>query len=134
MPDIWSKLDDLIYDLRWYLAAGLLGIAMIGGGTYLITSGDQLLQATTSNSSTTKAPLPSIDEVVGQSTPTGPININQASQSELESLPGIGQVIAERIIEYREKNGPFKSKEELKEVKGIGDKTFADLEDEITIE
>lgn len=52
------------------------------------------------------------------------ISINDADAAELEDLPGIGPILAERIVEYRKKDGGFKTLEELKEVKGIGDKIF----------
>lgn len=52
------------------------------------------------------------------------ININTANADELDELPGVGPVIAQRIIEYREAMGGFKSLEELIEVKGIGEKTM----------
>ncbi len=53
-----------------------------------------------------------------------PISINSAGVDELEYLPGVGPALARRIVDYREKNGPFKKIEELKNVKGIGDKLF----------
>lgn len=61
------------------------------------------------------------------------ININTASQSELESLPRIGPVIAAEIISYRQANGPFSSKEEIQEVKGIGPVTFQKISELITV-
>jgi len=63
----------------------------------------------------------------------GKININTASASQLDSLPGIGATYAGRIIEYRNSHGGFKSIEEIKNVKGIGDKTFEKLRDQISI-
>lgn len=66
-------------------------------------------------------------------TKTGLININTASASELDALPGIGPAYAGRIIDYRNSNGSFKSKEEIKNVKGIGDATYNKLKDQITI-
>ncbi|HKI50128.1 MAG TPA: helix-hairpin-helix domain-containing protein [Desulfobacteria bacterium] len=62
------------------------------------------------------------------------VNINTADKEVLSSLTGIGPVTAERIIEYRDKNGPFKSKEEITKVKGIGEKTFQKIKDLIVIE
>jgi competence ComEA-like helix-hairpin-helix protein len=62
------------------------------------------------------------------------ININTASASELEKLPGIGKGLAERIIEHREKFGPFRRPEHLIIVRGISDKRFRALQNLITIE
>ena len=61
-------------------------------------------------------------------------NINTASQTELESLQGIGPAKAKAIIEYREKNGSFASVEDLKKVDGIGTETLKQLHDVITVE
>ncbi|RHW40984.1 hypothetical protein D1B31_08535 [Neobacillus notoginsengisoli] len=61
------------------------------------------------------------------------ININKADVAELQNIPGIGPAKAVAIIDYREKNGPFKNPEELKEVSGIGEKTFEKLEGAITV-
>jgi competence protein ComEA len=65
--------------------------------------------------------------------PIGPIDINQATQVELESLPGIGPVIAQRIIAYRDENGPFTTAEAIQNVAGIGPATFEDIENLITV-
>jgi len=66
-------------------------------------------------------------------TTSGIININTASLGELDSLPGIGPTYAQRIIDYRNANGGFKSTDELKNVKGIGDKTFDKFKDSVSI-
>jgi len=65
--------------------------------------------------------------------PNGKVNINTASASQLEGLSGIGPKLAERILEYRTSNGPFKSPEQIINVKGIGPKTFEKFKGEITI-
>lgn len=58
-----------------------------------------------------------------------PININKASQKELERIPGIGEVIARRIIDYRNQYGEFKTPEDLRKVKGIGEKKLQAIKD-----
>ncbi|MCR4279311.1 MAG: helix-hairpin-helix domain-containing protein [Candidatus Zambryskibacteria bacterium] len=61
------------------------------------------------------------------------VNINTAGLEELDTLPGIGPAYAERIVDYRNTNGPFQSIEEIQNVSGIGPSTFADLKDLITV-
>ena len=61
------------------------------------------------------------------------VNINTATQEELDTLPGIGPSIASKIIDYREQNGKFNSIEEIKEVSGIGDAKYEKIKDSITI-
>ena len=61
------------------------------------------------------------------------VNINTASASEFEALPGIGPKMAARIVEYRQKNGPFKKVEELMNVRGLGEKNFLKLKAQLTV-
>lgn len=73
-----------------------------------------------------------------QEKPTGDanaakVNINTAGKDQLMDLPRVGEKIAARIIEYREKNGKFKKAEDLMKVKGIGEKTFQRFEKRIII-
>jgi comEA protein len=61
------------------------------------------------------------------------VNLNTATLAELQALPGIGAKTAERIVQYREKNGPFKKIEELMNVQGIGEKSFLKLRAHLTV-
>jgi len=63
----------------------------------------------------------------------GRININRASHSELMDLPGIGRVLAERIIEYRNAHGPYMRIEDVRNVSGIGERRFDTIKDKITV-
>ena len=69
----------------------------------------------------------------GNTAEDGIININTASLEELQKINGVGEVKAKSIINYREKNGGFKSIDEMKNIEGIGDKTFEKMKDQITI-
>lgn len=62
------------------------------------------------------------------------ININTASVQELEPLPGIGKVIAERIVAYREQNGRFKRREDVMMVNGISEKKYEEIRSMIVVE
>lgn len=59
------------------------------------------------------------------------VNINSASQKQLEELPGIGPAKARAIIDYRKKNGPFKSAEDIRKVDGIGDATYDQIKGDL---
>jgi len=61
------------------------------------------------------------------------ISLNQASSSQLEDLPGVGPALAGRMVDWRTANGGFKSKEDLLNVAGIGDKLFAAVKDLVTL-
>jgi competence protein ComEA len=61
------------------------------------------------------------------------VNLNTATATQIATLPGVGEKAAQRIVEYREKNGGFKKIEELMNVKGIGEKSFLKLKPLITV-
>ncbi|MEV7019629.1 ComEA family DNA-binding protein [Streptomyces sp. NPDC093991] len=61
--------------------------------------------------------------------PTAPVSLNTATVDQLDTLPGVGPVLARHIVDYRTRNGGFRSVDELREVNGIGDRRFADLRD-----
>jgi comEA protein len=84
-------------------------------------AGDALAQAS--------APRPEATTVK----PAALINLNTATTTELESLPGIGTKVAARIVEYRTKKGPFHKVEELMNVQGVGEKSFLKLRAQLTV-
>ena len=82
-----------------------------------------------SQTSQTKAPAgPASKPAVASA-----VNINTASAADLITLPGIGAKTAARILEYRQKNGPFKKVEELMNVRGVGEKSFLKLRSQISV-
>ena len=62
-----------------------------------------------------------------------PLDLNSATEAELMELPGIGEELARRIVEYRENNGPFSAVEDIMQVSGIGESKFAGLKDRVTV-
>jgi len=62
------------------------------------------------------------------------VNVNTASAADLAAVKGIGQVKAQAIVEYREKNGPFKSVDDLVQVRGIGEKSLTVLRPQLTLD
>lgn len=69
----------------------------------------------------------------GSGGPPGLINLNTATLAELDTLPGVGPVLAQRIIDHRNRTGGFKSVEELRKVEGVGDARFEQLKDLVTV-
>ena len=78
--------------------------------------------------------VPRPTAATGSSLPGQRININTASVDALVALPGIGPVLAQRIVEYRQTNGPFSRPADITKVKGIGDGILAKIKDWITVE
>jgi len=79
------------------------------------------------------ATLAVASQALAVSTEEKQININTASAGELAGLKGIGDAKAKAIVEHREKSGPFKSVDDLENVKGIGDKLLATLRPQVTV-
>jgi competence protein ComEA len=79
-------------------------------------------------SAQSKAPAPK-----PEATATAPVNLNTATAEQLASIPGVGPKMAERIIDYRQKNGGFKKVEDLMNVSGVGEKSFLKMKPLITV-
>jgi competence protein ComEA len=96
----------------------------------LLTDGQQVLVPG-------PAPPPGTGAAPGSTDGTTPaptlVNVNSAAAEELETLPGIGEVLAQAIISYREEHGPFAAVDELEEVSGIGPATLEEIRDLVTV-
>ena len=82
------------------------------------------------------APLPAQEKAQDRKAAAAaatPVNLNTATAAQIAGLPGVGPKAAQRIVEYRQKNGGFKKIEELMNVKGIGEKSFLKLKPLITV-
>jgi competence protein ComEA len=126
--------------------------AVASPGVYRLTDGARVFEAVAAaggvtddadtNALNLAAPLydgqqvrvPCLDErQAGGAAYDGRVNINTATASELEKLPGIGPVRAAAIVDYRQKNGPFRALEDLAAVTGIGAKTLEALKEQVTL-
>jgi competence protein ComEA len=99
-----------------------------------VNDGEQLYIPAIGEATPTTVPVASKTTPSASKAPTGKININTATIAELDTLPGIGPAIAQRIIEYRAQNGAFQKIEDLKKVRGIGDALFDQIKDLVTVE
>jgi len=117
---------------KTYERVGILLIAVV-----LILIGLILLKDRDESTATfVPAPEPVNTETTVKSAETvkaGLVSINKASLEDLDRLPGIGPVLAQRIIDYRTKNGGFKSLDQLKDVSGIGDAKFGNVKNLISL-
>ncbi len=77
-------------------------------------------------------PTPMPSGPVGSASP-GRVNLNTATVEQLQSLPGVGPVLAQRIVDFRQAHGGFRSVADLRQVTGIGDAKFGELKDRVTV-
>jgi comEA protein len=98
------------------LMAAILGIAVSAAAT-----------SAQSKSTTQKA------ATGATATAAAPVNLNTATAEQLATIPGVGPKMAERIIDYRQKNGGFKKVEDLMNVSGVGEKSFLKMKPLITV-
>ncbi len=104
-------------------------------GRCVVPSGISAVMHTAPTSAVTAAPtsLATTALTSPPATQALPVNVNTADAEELDGLPGIGPVLAQRIVDYRNEHGPFSTPEEVGNVPGIGEKTLAEILDFITV-
>jgi len=120
------------YGIFALVSTCLICLAFLGG-VYLgrnLTGSDILVSASPAN---TQAPTTPPTGKNAVSAPSDTIDINRATLSQLQTLPGIGPVLAQRILDYREENGSFTSPADLTKVAGIGTKRLEAILDHITV-
>ena len=141
--------------LRWGLLVCCAGFLLFGLGLYFgRTTGGTVLYQRPAAASSVAAEAPEAPEAPEEpETPEAPeepaapeetetepegmasrVNLNTADAAALESLPGIGPALAQRIIDYRTANGPFQTTAEIQDVRGIGAGIYAKIKDSITVE
>ncbi|MGM9975162.1 MAG: helix-hairpin-helix domain-containing protein [Clostridiaceae bacterium] len=130
-PDVYIIEEGTIVKELITMAGGLTALGDTSGINQAQTLREGMCIVVPSINSS--ASVPTAGSVLPTPGVTDIININTATLAELNSLPGIGDVTAQRIIDYREEKGGFKSKEELKNVERIGEGTYNKLKDKIDI-
>ena len=106
-------------------------VAIVAG--ILATTSTPVALAQQMSGSQTQSQTPPAPSAPPPAPAPAPINLNTATAADLEKLPGVGPAVAARIIEHRQKNGPFKKIEDLMTIRGIGEKTFLRLKPLVTI-
>jgi competence protein ComEA len=120
-----SRVDDAVRAAGGVVAGadpGLLNLART------LVDGEQVLVGVDPPPGSVPAAAPG-----GAGAPDGPLDLNTAGAAELDALPGIGPVLAQRIVDWRTEHGRFASVEQLREVTGIGESKYADLVDEVAV-
>ena len=97
-----------------------------------VTDGEQIIVGATTQPPPTNQP-PSTTGPSPSSAPNAPVNLNTATLDQLDALPGVGPVLAQRILDYRTQNGPFTTIDQLQEVPGVGPKKFESLKSHVRI-
>jgi competence protein ComEA len=113
-----------------------IGGAVANPGIYPLKKGDTLQALLSDATVEPDADLSHIELYIpreGEDQSPQKIDINRAAPWLLEALPGIGEVLAQRILDYRNENGPFRRIEDLLKVSGIGEATFENIKDLITV-
>lgn len=131
----WNIIPILLTAAFLLLSAGFcVGRNTLPGGLYALTARTPTTQESTAQEESTQESAAQTPSSQGTADIQFPLDLNSATAEELTALPGIGEVLAGRIVAYREANGAFTSVEELLQVDGIGEKRFEAIRDYITLE
>ena len=120
------------------ISAALLGVAsvgllaIVGYNLWIAPPAEGLTVVQVDSSAVSSEEIPELNTPIVPDT-EHPLDLNAATEEELDLLPGIGEVLAGRIVQYREEHGPFQSPEDLLNVDGIGESTLANIRDRIII-
>lgn len=141
-----ENFDEIVYKYRYIIGVSLIiiilaGLGMLGFDKYrqnnLKQENDKMAVLRLENNQLRQELSQSnVKQIAGVSTSqnqTDKININTATAEELDKIPGIGPARAKLIIDYRTQNNGFKTIEQIKDIKGIGDKSFENIKDLITV-
>ncbi len=122
---------------KW-VAVIILGASSLIGMGWSVVSSRAATPRTPVPAPLTRLPEPAPGRLAAVPAPATPltrkINLNSASSAELQLLPGVGPAVAQRIIDHRAANGPFKRVEDLDNVKGIGPRTLEKLRELVSVE
>lgn len=118
---VGSRVDDAVRAAGGLAPGASLGLLNLARP---LVDGEQVLVGVDAPAGAGPAPVAS---------PAGLLDLNAATAEDLQDLPGIGPVLAERIVDWRTENGRFESVDQLREVSGIGEAKFASLEPEVTV-
>jgi competence protein ComEA len=132
-PDVYELRSGSIVQDAIDAAGGPTSEADLAGINLALALQDQQQVHVPREGETSPPPAVSGGDAGSAESSGGLININTATAEELEALPGVGEVTAQRIIEHREVNGPFERVEDIQDVSGIGEKTFEGMEGMITV-
>lgn len=111
----------------------LAGVLLVSGLLLIKQSSNAATFIPTDNISVSSSPSNVTETITETKSASALININKASLEELDTLPGIGPVTAQKIIDYRTQNGNFQTISEIKEVSGIGDVKYSQIKDLVTL-
>lgn len=129
--ELESKINDLENKYKEYQVSGIKYQAEGQASEQSAAPQGQIAGASSQNTAGQNAD--NSKQATAKQPVSGMVNINTATLAQLDTLVGIGPVYAQRIIDYRSSHGGFKSIDEIKNVKGIGDKTFDKFKDKITM-